>query len=171
MARSDEAQLAAVAEHEVVRPGLGPRAVDRDLPADQARLDPAGDVGDGRALEHDRVLDLAAPDDRVVAHGRERSDIRVLDHRPLPDDGVVGFSTRRTTRPPASSATPNCCGFGTRARRIWAFGAVARNSSTSDVSPARSRLSPRYMTNGSPPTKASAIRTAWASPSGASCLM
>ena len=37
--------------------------------------------------------------------------------------------------------------------------------------PSRSRLSPRYMTNGESPMKGSAVSTAWASPSGSSCSM
>ena len=37
--------------------------------------------------------------------------------------------------------------------------------------PSRSRLSPRYMTNGESPRNGSAVSSAWASPSGASCSM
>ena len=37
--------------------------------------------------------------------------------------------------------------------------------------PSRSRLSPRYMTNGESPRNGSAVSTAWAEPSGASCSM
>ena len=37
------------------------------------------------------------------------------------------------------------------------------------VMPSRSRLSPRYITNGESPRNASAVSTAWARPSGASC--
>ena len=36
--------------------------------------------------------------------------------------GSFGFSTRRTTLPLRSSATPNICGSGTRASRICAAG-------------------------------------------------
>jgi hypothetical protein len=85
--------------------------------------------------------------------------------------GVLGFSTRLTTRPLTSSATPNICGSGTRVNRICAAGASRVNSSTKAVIPLFSRLSPRYMTNESRPMKGSLIRTAWASPRGASCGM
>ncbi len=37
--------------------------------------------------------------------------------------------------------------------------------------PSRSRLSPRYMTNGESPRNGSAVSSAWARPSGASCSM
>ena len=61
-ARLHEPDLAAVTQHEVVRARLRGRPVDLDVPAEQARLDPRPDVGQGRALEDDRVLDLAAAD-------------------------------------------------------------------------------------------------------------
>ena len=37
--------------------------------------------------------------------------------------------------------------------------------------PSRSRLSPRYITNGDSPRNGSAVSSAWASPSGSSCSM
>ena len=63
--------------------------------------------------------------------------------------GSFGFSTSRTTLPLRSSATPNICGSGTRASRICAAGFSRANSSTKCVMPLLSRLSPRYITNGS----------------------
>jgi hypothetical protein len=49
----------------------------------------------------------------------------------------------RTTLPSESSATPNICGSGTRASRIWAAGRSERNSSTNGPMPLLSRLSPQ----------------------------
>ena len=83
--------------------------------------------------------------------------------------GSTGFSTSRTTRPSRSSATPNLRGSGTRASRICAAGRSRSNSRTKFVIPLFSRLSPRYITNGSRPMNRSLIFTACASPRGASC--
>ena len=52
-----------------------------------------------------------------------------------------------------------------------AFGRLSRNLATSDVMPLFRMLSPRYMTKVSLPRNPRAVRTAWASPSGASCSM
>ena len=60
-------------------------------------------------------------------------------------------------------------GVGTCWSRIMASRPPARNSSTRAVMPSRSRLSPRYITNGESPRNSSAVSTAWARPSGASC--
>ncbi len=76
----------------------------------------------------------------------------------------AGFSTRRTTRSPSSTATPNRSGSGTCARKIWASGRVRSNSSTNRPSPSSSTLSPRYIRNGWPATKSRAVRTACARP-------
>ena len=46
------------------------------------------------------------------------------------EGGCSGFSTRRTTRSPSSSATPNRCGSGTRASRIIASALLRRKLST-----------------------------------------
>src|SRR5262249_43100235 len=53
---------------------------------DQARLDAHTDVGQARALQHDRVLDLAAADHDAVADRREGPDVRLLDPGPAADD-------------------------------------------------------------------------------------
>ena len=79
-----------------------------------------------------------------------------------------GFSTKRTTRSPSSTATPNRSGSRTRARKICASGRVRSNSSTNRLSPSSSTLSPRYIRNGWPATKSRAVRTACARPSGCS---
>ena len=62
--------------------------------------------------------------------------------------GFAGFSSRRTTRSPSSSATPNSEGVFTWASRIWASGFSRWNSSTKCVMPSLIRLSPKYITNG-----------------------
>src|SRR5262245_57801387 len=82
-----QADLRAIPQHQVVRPGLGSRPVDRDVAPDQAVLDPAPHVGDGRALEDDRVLDLAGPHGHAVADRGEGPDVRVLDEGGPPHDG------------------------------------------------------------------------------------
>ena len=84
---------------------------------------------------------------------------------------LSGFSTSRTTFPSLSSATPYCSGSGTGVSRIIASGRSSRNAVTRSPIPPWSRLSPRYITNGDSPRNGSAVSTAWASPSGASCGM
>ena len=85
--------------------------------------------------------------------------------------GSFGFSMSRTTRPFSSSATPNICGSGTCASRICAAGRSRWNSSTNGAMPLLSRLSPRYITNGSWPRNPSLMSTACARPRGASWAM
>ncbi len=84
--------------------------------------------------------------------------LRLLDQ---PDHAAVLPARRRRTsadpaRASAGSARP---------------GASRTNSSTNCVMPLFSRLSPRYITNGSLPMNGSLIRTACARPRGASCSM
>ena len=59
----DDADLAVVAQYQLVRLRLVQRARDLDVAADQAVLDARADVHDAAVLEHDAVLDLG------VAHG------------------------------------------------------------------------------------------------------
>ncbi|MNT85408.1 hypothetical protein D3C72_2255700 [compost metagenome] len=54
------------------------------------------------------------------------------------------------------------------ASRIDASGFWASKSRTNEAMPPRIRLSPRYMTKGSPAMNSSEILTAWARPRGAS---
>ena len=54
---------------------------------------------------------------------------------------------------------------------IRASGSSLLKVSTSSTMPSRSRLSPRYITNGESARNGSAVSTAWARPSGASCSM
>ena len=60
-------------------------------------------------------------------------------------------------------------GSATFCRRMSASGSFCSNARTNGAMPSLSRLSPRYMTNGSSPRNASLMSTACASPSGASC--
>src|SRR5690606_27192979 len=77
--------LAVVAEHEAVGAGRAGRAGDLHVVADEGRLD-AGDAGDRRAGEHDRVLDLAV-DHRAARGDRgERADVAAGDPRAGADD-------------------------------------------------------------------------------------
>src|SRR5207249_4558702 len=89
---SHEPDVGAVADHELVR--LRPRArpVDRDVAAYQARLDAAPDVGQHGALQHDRMLDLAAAHDDAVADGGEGADVRLLDR------GAAAYDRRPADR-------------------------------------------------------------------------
>ena len=51
------------------------------------------------------------------------------------------------------------------------IGPVLSKFRTNPARPSNSTLSPRYIRNGSPWTNSSAVSTAWARPSGASCGM
>src|SRR5262245_56220483 len=64
--RSQYVDLARVADHEAVGERLPRDLADPDVLADQAALDARADAADLRALEDDRVLDLALLERDVV---------------------------------------------------------------------------------------------------------
>src|ERR1700730_9839826 len=76
-----------IPEHEPQRLGqlLGPP--DDDLFSDQAVFDFDAGVADLAAVEHDRMLDLAALDFDVASDRGVRSHVRVDDSRSCADDG------------------------------------------------------------------------------------
>ena len=118
----------------------------RQAAVDQV-LDRVGDlelVAEARLDAVDRLEDLAA---------------RTCRRRPAPGRRSAPSASRRAARPcrRRSSATPNICGSGTARqqdlrRRLLA----ARTPATNCVMPLLSRLSPRYITNGSSPMNVSA---------------
>ena len=123
----------------------------------------------------DRVgdLELAALARLDRARPRRRSCGRTGRRRPAPGRCAAAWASlpRRTTRSPRARRrrTPTAssrarAGSARSASRWW-------NSHTNGVMPSLIRLSPRYMTNGSPSMQRSEILTACASPSGASCSM
>src|SRR3984893_15071315 len=76
-----------IPEHEPQRLGqlLGPP--DDDLFSDQAVFDLDPGIADLAAVEHDRMLDLAALDIDVASDRGVRSHVRVDDSRSCTDDG------------------------------------------------------------------------------------
>ena len=127
----------------------------------------------------DQVLDRVG-DLELVAEARLDALDRIEDRRrrtcrrrPARGCSPAPSASRPAARPGrrCSSATPNICGSGTGVSRICAAGCSRTNCSTNGTIPLLSRLSPRYITNGSSPMNGSLIRTACARPRGASCSM
>src|SRR4051794_2925817 len=58
----EDADLGVVADHEAECAGLAVAAADRDVAPEQRGLHAPAEVGDGAAVEQDRVLDLGALD-------------------------------------------------------------------------------------------------------------
>src|SRR5436190_20569879 len=86
IASPSDADLRIVSQHEPVRARLDRFAPDADVPPDQAVDDAVGQVAQGRALEHDAVLDLRILDVDLVPDRRERSHVGVDDARATADD-------------------------------------------------------------------------------------
>src|SRR3954470_4461392 len=78
--------LRVVADDEAVCawPRVGP--LEHDVAPDQARLHTVGEVGDPRAAQHDRMLDLRALDHDLRADRRIRTDVGIDDAAPGADD-------------------------------------------------------------------------------------
>ena len=128
------------------------------LPVVDQPLDRLGDLvlAAPRRLERvgglqDRVVEQVDADERQVA------------------DGSRGFSTRRTTRSPSSTATPKRSGSGTRARKICASGRVRSNSCTNRREPLEQHVVAQVHQERLALRRTSrAVSTACARPSGAS---
>src|ERR671932_2576436 len=86
-ARSQDGDLAVVADHEAVRPRLAGIARDRHIAPEQRGLDAPRQIPDRGAGDQDRVLDLGVLDHAVLTHGRVGTDVSVGEARARPDDG------------------------------------------------------------------------------------
>src|SRR6266550_81230 len=86
IASPSDADLRIVSQHEPVRAWLDRFAPDPYVPADQAVDDAVRQVAQGRALEHDSVLDLRILDVDLVADRREGSHVGVDAARATADD-------------------------------------------------------------------------------------
>src|SRR6202162_6273487 len=84
---SYDADLRIVTDQEAVDARPLVAGVDADVGADERVRDPHRDPLQTRALQHDRVLDLAALDETVRPDRRIGSDERVPDLGARPDDG------------------------------------------------------------------------------------
>ena len=146
-------------------PGVLPPAADRPRLDSPAVVDQALDrVGDLELAARGRLDRLARPRTRAGRTCRRR---RAPGSRAGPRASRPGGrpARRRARRPrSASGRAPASAGSARRARS-------ARKASTRSTIPSRSRLSPRYMTNGASPRNSSAVSTACASPSGSSWSM
>ena len=83
--------------------------------------------------------------------------------------GSSGFSTTRTSRSPANSATPNARASGTCFIRMPASASDAPNACTCETMPRVRKLSPRNATNGASPIASRASPIACAMPPGVAC--
>ena len=146
-------------EHVVELAGVLPPAAHR------VALDPAAAVD--QLLDRVGDLELAAPRGldrprRLEDRGREHVDAdqrqvarRVLRLLDQPHDALAVEL--------GDAVVPRVGDLGEQDQRL---GLDSRKRSTRSVIPSRSRLSPRYMTNGEPPRNSSAVSTACARPSG-----
>src|SRR6266542_6985784 len=82
-----DADLGVVADQESVDTGTLQARMNTDVGADKGIRDADGDSLQARALQHDRVLDLAALDETVRPDRRVRTDEGVPDLGARPDDG------------------------------------------------------------------------------------
>ena len=85
--------------------------------------------------------------------------------------GSVGFSTSRAVSVAVELGDAVGVRIGDLLQQDECVRTVSSKARTNGVMPSLRRLSPRYMTNGSSPRNSSAMSTACANPSGASCGM
>ena len=152
-------------EHVVQAAGVLPPALDDvrlDAPAgvDEV-LDRVGDLELAARAGLDRARRVVDPRrEHVDADEREVRRRLAAASRRARRRGRRRARRRRSAR----GRAPASAGSARRAR--WPGTRATRSSI-----PPCSRLSPRYMTNGSSPRNGSAVSTAWARPAGSSCTM
>ena len=97
--RSQDADLAVIAQHQFVRFRLDGRTGQADTAADETILDAGRDVTDQAMLQNNSPLDLAILNHDVVVDRGERADVGVDDAGALADDGRAPDHTVDNLRP------------------------------------------------------------------------